>query len=165
VCGVSTTQLGGPSDSYRRSRSYSDGRNNATAFRTIDVGGDPVEGSLLGLLAGPTPREQAYGVDPFFSLDTAGALESTTLKAGALVVDFNDGIYVNNASTSSGSLFFKAELLADVFQYEEVETVEFQIDGSCALWAAYFESEACQVVSRADWDTQQASWTAATEDK
>jgi hypothetical protein len=137
---------------------------NATVFRTIDVGDDPVEGSLLGLLAGPTSREQGSGVSSFFSTDTAGALESVTLNAGALVVDFNDGIYVNNANTSTGSVFFKAELLANVFQYPEVETVEFQIDGSCELWAGYFESQQCQVVSRADWDTQQASWIAEMSD-
>jgi hypothetical protein len=135
---------------------------NATVFRLIDLGDDPVEGSLLGLLAGPTPREQGSGVSSFFSTGTARALESVTLDAGALVVDFNDGIYVNNANTSTGSVFFKAELLANVFQYPEVEIVEFQIDGSCELWAGYFESQQCQVVSRADWDSQQASWTADT---
>ncbi len=137
---------------------------NATVFRTIDAGADPVEGSLLALLAGPTPREQGSGISSFFSKDTASALESVTLTDGALVVDFNDGIYVNNANTSTGSVFFKAELLANVFQYAEVETVEFQIDGSCELWAGYFESQQCQVVSRADWDTQQASWIAETSD-
>ncbi len=135
---------------------------NATVFRLIEAGDDPVKGSLLGLLAGPTAREQGSGVSSFFSADTARALESVTLSAGALVVDFNDGIYVNNANTSTGSVFFKAELLANVFQYPEVETVEFQIDGSCELWAGYFESQQCQVVSRADWDSQQASWSADT---
>lgn len=133
----------------------------ATVTRPIDVGDDPVEGSLLGLLAGPTPGEQASGIDSLFSLDTAKALDFVTLNAGELVVDFNHGIYVNNVSTSTGGVFFRAELLANVFQYPEVDTVEFQIDGSCELWAAYFESETCEVVTRADWNILQAGWTAA----
>ena len=66
-----------------------------------------------------------------------------------MIVDFNDAIYVNNASTSSGGMAFNAELRQNVFQYEYVESVEFRINGSCEAWATYFQSDGCWVITRA----------------
>jgi len=122
---------------------------------------DRVDWTLQSLLAGPTADEEAVGVTSFFDDTTAGALNSVTLTNGALVVDFNEAIYVNNASTSTGGLFFGAELDRNVFSHPEVETVEFRVDGDCEAWSAFFQSDGCWVTSRSDWDRSLAEWDAA----
>jgi hypothetical protein len=122
---------------------------------------DRIEWTLRSLLAGPTPDEEAVGVTSFFDETTAGALNSVSLTNGALVVDFNEAIYVNNASTSTGGLFFGAELDRNLFSHPEVETVEFHIDGDCEAWSAFFQSDGCWVTSRSDWDRRLIEWETA----
>ncbi|NNF87387.1 MAG: PASTA domain-containing protein [Acidimicrobiia bacterium] len=122
---------------------------------------DRIEWTLRSLLAGPTADEEDVGFASFFGEATAGALNGVTLTSGALVVDFNEAIYVNNASTSTGGLFFGAELDRNVFSHPEVETVEFRVDGDCEAWSAFFQSDGCWVTSRSDWDRSLAEWDAA----
>lgn len=119
---------------------------------------DRVEWTLRSMLAGLTPDERIVGFDSAFDEATAGALNSVTLTNGALVVDFNDAIIVNNMNTSTGMIFFNAELRRNVFQHPEVDTVEFRLNGDCGAWSALFESDGCWVISRADWDEDLAAW-------
>jgi spore germination protein GerM len=122
---------------------------------------DRIEWTLRSLLAGPTTDEQAVGVTSFFDETTADALNTVTLTNGALIADFNEAIYVNNASTSTGGLFFNAELRRNVFSHPEVETVEFRINGDCEAWSAFFQSDGCWVISRTDWEQDLTNWNAA----
>ncbi len=119
---------------------------------------DRIEWTLRSLLAGPTDDERAVGVVSAFDAATADALNSLTLTDGYVVVDFNDAIVVNNMSTSTGSVFFNAELRRAVFHQPEVDRVEFRFDGDCEAWSALFESDGCWVVSRADWERDLAEW-------
>ena len=122
---------------------------------------DRIEQTLRSLLAGPTADEKAVGFFSFFDATSADALNSVTLADGDLLVDFNEAIYVNNASTSTGGLFFGAELHRNVFSHPEVETVEFRVNGDCEAWSAFFQSDGCWVTSRADWDRNLADWDTA----
>lgn len=124
-------------------------------WRTRQPGEDELTATFRSLLAGPTDFEGELSFSSFFSIETAAALNSVTLIDGALVADFNDAILVNNASTSTGGVLFNAELRANAFQFPEVDTVEFRINGSCEAWSAYFESDGCWVVTRAEWEAQQ----------
>jgi hypothetical protein len=81
-----------------------------------------------------------------------------TLADGALVVDFNDAIVVNNMSTATGMVFFQAELKRNVFQHPEVDTVEFRFNGRCDAWSALFESDGCRIVTRAEWKVELTEW-------
>jgi hypothetical protein len=119
---------------------------------------DRIEWTLRSLLAGPTPDERAVGFTSFFDDATADALESVTLTDGRVVADFNDAIIVNNASTSTGGLYFNAELKANLFQHPEVDSVEFHINGDCEAWSAFFQSDGCWVITRADWERDLAEW-------
>ncbi len=123
-------------------------------MRPLEVGTDPVLGTIFGLLAGPTDFERSIGFSSFFGPETADALISANLEDGYLVVDFNDAIYVNNATTSSGSEGFQAELHTNIFQYPAVDRIEFRINGSCEAWSAYFQSDGCWVIDRADWEAR-----------
>ena len=122
---------------------------------------DRIEWTLRSLLAGPTPDETVVGFDSAFDEATADALNGVTLTNGRLVVDFNDAIIVNNMNTSTGMVFFNAELKRNVFLHPEVNTVEFRFNGDCAAWSALFESDGCRVISRADWDQDLATWDQA----
>jgi hypothetical protein len=119
-----------------------------------------IEWTLRSLLAGPTADEQRVGFASAFDSTTAGALNGVTLTDGALVVDLNDAIIVNNMNTATGMVFFHAELKRNLFLHPEVVTVELQLDGDCYAWSALFESDGCRVVSRADWEAELAAWEA-----
>jgi hypothetical protein len=117
-----------------------------------------IEWTLRSLLAGPTADERALGFTSAFDATTAAALNAVTLADGALVVDFNDAIVVNNMSTATGMVFFQAELKRNVFQHPEVDTVEFRFNGRCDAWSALFESDGCRIVTRAEWKVELTEW-------
>jgi hypothetical protein len=144
--------------------------DNGTTFPTAGIGVprivpeqggeaiDRIEWTLRSLLAGPTEDERIAGFVSFFDAATADALNGVTLTDGVLVVDFNEDIYVDNANTSTGSLFFNASLRSNVFLHPEVDSVEFRVNGDCEAWSAFFESDGCWVITRADWEGQLAEW-------
>ncbi len=120
----------------------------------------PIEATLGALLAGLTDEERAMGFSSFFSAQSAAALNSVELVSGRLIVDFNDAIIINNASTSTGGMFFMAELQANLFQFPEVAEIEFQIDGSCLAFGDWLQIGECAVWTRADWERRVAAWDA-----
>jgi hypothetical protein len=132
--------------------------------RLVPEGGgeaiDRIEWTLRNLLFGPSEEERIAGFTSFFDSDTAGALISVTLSEGHVVADFADTILVNNASTSTGSVFFNAELRANLFQHPEVDSVELRLNGDCEAWSAFFQGDGCWVVTRAEWTAQVAEWDA-----
>jgi spore germination protein GerM len=121
---------------------------------------DRIELVLRSTLAGPTNDERGVGVTSFFDAATAEALNSVTFSDGHVVADFNDAILVNNASTSTGSVFFNAELQRNLFMIPEVDSVEFHINGNCEAWSAFFQSDGCWIITRADWNQSLADWAA-----
>ncbi len=132
-------------------------------IRVEPIGRGPIEATLNELLAGPTDEERAMGFSSFFSAASASALNSVTLEAGKLTVDFNDAIIINNASTSTGGMYFLAELQANLFQFPEVAEIEFQINGSCAAFGEWLQIGECAIWTRADWDRRVAAWDAERE--
>lgn len=131
-----------------------------------EQGGEPIdriEWSLRSVLAGPTDDERTVGFESFFGPDTADALNAVTLSGGRLVVDFNEAIIVNNMGTSTGGLFFNAELQRNVFQHTEVDSVEFHFNGDCEAWSGFFESDGCWVITRTDWDQRLAQWDSSRD--
>lgn len=116
-------------------------------IRRVPETADPIRATLEALLAGPTPEERAAGLHSFFSDQSAGALSSLELRDGLAVVDFNERIVINNASTSTGSQFFLAELSANLFQFGEIERIEFRVDGRCEAFWNWLQRE-CFVMTR-----------------
>ena len=118
---------------------------------------EPVRAVLDQLLAGPTSDERVAGLGSFFTAETATALNSVTVDAGLAIVDFNENIYVNNASTSTGSLFFLAELNANLFQFGDIEQIEYRVDGRCEAFWNWLQRE-CFVVTRRRGEHGVAFW-------
>ena len=119
---------------------------------------DRIEWTLRNLLFGPNEEERIAGFSSFFDLTTADALNTVTLTEGHVVADFNEAILVNNAGASTGGLFFNAELRANLFQHPEVDSIEFHVNGDCDAWSAFFQSDGCWVITRADWNSELADW-------
>jgi hypothetical protein len=119
----------------------------------------PIMDAMNHLLAGPNATERADGFGSFFSEESAGALLTGNLQDGHLILDFTEGITVDNASTATGSTFFLAELYANAFQFEQVGSVEFRINGSCeAFWEFLQAGPTCNVLDRAGWEQMQSQW-------
>lgn len=121
-----------------------------TAVRRPGADDSPAMRTAMGwLVRGPTPEEQASGIQSWFSAGTAGALRSVTVdSAGSATVDFEDlRRLIPNASSSAGSAMLLHELHGTVFQFPDIRSVEFRILGSCDLFWEWLQ-QGCQVVRR-----------------
>jgi hypothetical protein len=69
-----------------------------------------------------------------------------------LVIDFTEAILINNASTPTGTQLFLllGELLDNAFQFDEVRSVEFQVNGSCEAFWAFLQAgdDVCNVLDK-----------------
>ena len=126
-------------------------RNEAPAGvrRPMTTSIPEVQTALEWLVRGPTPEERAAGIQSWFSDRTAGALKSVEVDAaGHATVDFQDlRRLIPNASSSAGSAMLLQELQGTVFQFPEIRSVEFRIDGSCDLFWEWLQF-GCHVVQR-----------------
>jgi hypothetical protein len=89
--------------------------------------------ALEQLLRGPTAAPRAGDRHSWFSAKTAGALRTVTVdSAGHATVDFHDlRPLIPNASSSAGSALLLDELNTTVFQFPDLRSVEYRMDGSC----------------------------------
>ncbi|HUH12828.1 MAG TPA: GerMN domain-containing protein [Longimicrobiales bacterium] len=127
---------------------FTKGERPDTVSRPAD-GRPDLESALELLLRGPLPEERARGLHSWFSAQTAGALRSVSVdSAGRAVVDFRDlRPLIPNASTSAGSAMLLHQLDGTVFQFPHVRSVEYRMEGSCALFWEWLQRE-CNVVTR-----------------
>lgn len=111
---------------------------------------DRITSVFWHMLAGPTLNERGRGSGSFFNETSANALISAELTGDHLIVDFNDGILVNNGSTTTGSLYLLSELTSNAFSVDEVRSVEFRINGSCEGFWAFLQAgdDVCTIIDR-----------------
>lgn len=103
--------------------------------------------ALEWLVRGPTPEERSAGVRSWFSDETVGVVRSVEVDdEGRATIDFVDlRPLIPNASTSFGSTMLLQELNGTVFQFPEIRSAEYRMEGSCDLfwdWLQY----GCQIV-------------------
>ena len=97
--------------------------------RTVPAGPAVLHAALGQLLAGPTAAEREAGATSWFS-DATDLFLDVTLDEGHAVVDLGDlRTVIPNASTSAGSQMLLSQLDATVFQFDNVESVLYRIDG------------------------------------
>jgi len=110
--------------------------------RQIDASADPIAAAFESLVAGPTIDEEASDAGSFFSAETTGMVASAIVNDGVLVVDFDDlRSVIPNASTSCGSMALLAQLSTTAFQFDDVERVRYEIEGSCDTFAGWLQRE------------------------
>jgi len=114
--------------------------------RPVPAGSDPIRAAFEAQVAGSLEGEE--GVSSWFSPATAGAIVSVSLDQGLLTVDLEDlSALIPGASSSCGSEALLAELKATAFQFDQVEEVTFQFDGSCDRFFEFLQME-CAITSR-----------------
>jgi hypothetical protein len=112
------------------------------------VGGVPLDGALRALVQGPTAEERAAGVSSWFSDSTAEVVRRVRYDSAHVTVDFRDlSDRIPGASSSAGSEALLSSLDSTVFQFPWVETVEYQLEGSCEAFWEWIQRE-CEVVRR-----------------
>ncbi len=112
-----------------------DGSNCAevTGFtRSFSADLDPLVTALDLLMLGPSADEISAGAGSFFSAETDGAIRHIRASGNEVVIDFRDvRAALSNASTSCGSESLLAQLNGTVFQFEWIERVRYELEGSC----------------------------------
>ncbi|HEV2809518.1 MAG TPA: Gmad2 immunoglobulin-like domain-containing protein [Acidimicrobiales bacterium] len=116
--------------------------------RSVPVTAGVLRASLEELLAGPTEKEQADGLQSWFSTETAGLLDGVTVETGSAVVNLGDfRAIIPNASTSAGSEILLSQLNATVFQFPTVSSVEYRVDDNCDAFYEWLQ-RGCEVIER-----------------
>ena len=109
--------------------------------------------ALQELVKGPTPQEEAAGFASMFSPKTADMIRTVGLTdQGRAVVEFGDfRDEIPNASAAEGGTILVFELNQTVFQFPEVQSVEYRIGESCDTFWEFLQA-ACTVVTRRDFE-------------
>lgn len=121
--------------------------------RTAPDGADPMRFAFDELVGGPTDDERDQGASSFFAEDTDGTVRSVTTDGRLLVVDFEDFRDVLTplgANTSCGSGALLGELHATAFQFPEIESVRYELEGSCDRFGEWLQ-RGCIEVDRTEW--------------
>ncbi|MGI8998973.1 MAG: GerMN domain-containing protein [Candidatus Limnocylindria bacterium] len=113
----------------------------------IDPGVPSIEAQLRlaleQLLAGPTPEERDLGYSSVFPLGSEKLLIGVDVaENGLATVDFGAALQaVGRPLNSSHNRFLLFGTIgATIFQFDEVQAVEFRIAGSCEQFARHFET-------------------------
>jgi hypothetical protein len=110
--------------------------------------GRTLAATLRMQLRGPTEGERARGLYSWFSPATASMLLNASVTDGRAVVDFGGlNEVIPGASSAAGSQELLQELNRTVFQFPEIQSVEYQIQGSCDAFWNWLQM-ACRTVPR-----------------
>lgn len=98
--------------------------------RVVPNDGAPLRAAMTQLLLGVTPAEASAGLQSAFSAYTAGTLRGVTVRSGVATLDLTEGFEsTNNFSTTNLSGVVLSQIRATVFQFPEITSVEFAIEG------------------------------------
>lgn len=122
-----------------------------TVTRLVTAGTDPIRATLNEAVKGPSGAERVEGIaGSFLSERTALMVRNVELEGSRLIVDFYPFVrspMISNVSTSTGGMIFNTILSANLFQFPEVEEIEYRVDGSCSAYWAIFEAD-CSIQTR-----------------
>jgi spore germination protein GerM len=98
--------------------------------RVVPNDGEPLRAALTQLLLGVTPAEAQAGLGSAFSSFTAGGLRGVTVRSGIARLDLTTGFETtNNFSTTNMSGVVLSQIEATVFQFPNIQGIEFTIEG------------------------------------
>ena len=110
------------------------------------------------LLQGPSTREGILGFRSVFSVATAGSLESVRVDNAEAVIDFARLPTVVGIAAFDDVGFFVANLNANVFQFEDIGSVEYRLGGSCAaFWEHLGDQRGCRIIARENFESTMAA--------
>lgn len=126
-------------------------------YRSIDLGGGLLTRTMQELVAGPAAEEYDDGFRSLFSTATAGALISVTRQEESVTVDLRDLGPMPSLTVGSDGPAFLASLNNTIFQHQDVNVIEYRIEGSCDGFWVYFDQTECRLVDRPTWERNPAS--------
>lgn len=108
-------------------------------------GSDPAEGlriAIEALLAGPMAAERERGYSSVFPRNSEDLLAGVEWQQdGLAIIDFDEGLTEGLALNTSHNRFVLFRTLEETaFQFDAVTAIEYRLEGSCADFAAYFET-------------------------
>lgn len=122
-----------------------------TVSRVVPAESNPIRATLNEAVKGPSGAERVEGVSgSFLSERTALMVRGVEMDGSRLIVDFYPFVRspeISNVSTSTGGMVFNTILNANLFQFPEVEEIEYRVDGSCDSYWSTFEA-ACSIQTR-----------------
>jgi hypothetical protein len=105
-----------------------------------------LKGAMEALLAGPTADERGAGYDSWFAEDVGWTVDSVTISDGVAYIDFaEDSPYINNASTSCGSMSFLAQLDMTATQFPAVDRAIYSIGGDAEAFYGWLQRDVPRV--------------------
>lgn len=115
--------------------------------------------TMYRLVRGANDRQLEAGLVSAFDLHPEAAVKGVVVSAGAVIVNFT-GIeeVLQESSSSSGSAYLLAPIYLTAFQFPEVQTVELQLDGSCAALHGSLGGS-CEIMTRATHEAWIAAWS------
>lgn len=110
--------------------------------------------ALAELVKGPTSEERSEGLVSMFSEETAGLVNSVEVIDGRAIVDFRDfRQIIPQVSTSHAGVAFTFTLNFTVFQFDEIQEVNYTIEGACSRFWVFLQAGECRsAVTREAWD-------------
>jgi hypothetical protein len=109
------------------------------------------------LVKGPTTKEGKEKLASMFSGETAELVRKVVVvdgKARVVLRDFRE--VIPHVSTSTGGVAFQFSLNLTVFQFDEIEQVQYTIEGNCHRYWVFLQAGECRPpISREAWD---GSW-------
>ena len=100
--------------------------------------------------------EEELGFRSPFPDGAAGSALGVSIVDGVAYVEFTDHIFPEGADTPEGSQIFVSTLNANVFQFDTIDAVKYQVGGSCDAFWQHLGGQ-CQEITRAQWESQLAS--------
>ena len=109
-----------------------------------------VEFAIGQVLSGPSGEESAQGYDAAFPRGAEQLLAGVEVTDdGLAIVDFHAELQrVGNLSASAARFAVFGTLGDTIFQFPQIDAIEYRIDGSCELWSAHFETVPCEPMRR-----------------
>lgn len=119
------------------------------AFRVVPDGplADRQRAAVVAHLEGPTSEERAGGLSsPFTAERTGGTLRSFEVRSGVASIDFDERL-VDAIPTPESRQQAVTELVNTVFDYSNVESIRFLVEGDGAAWCQALP-DACGAIDR-----------------
>ena len=110
----------------------------------------PLRAALRELLEGETPSERHLGCIATFD-DQEHLLRGVELINGEAIVDFHRRAFIDElgiVSASYAGAVFASQMELTVFQFPQVRSVRFELDGDCKAFGDFAQAGQCVVLSR-----------------
>jgi hypothetical protein len=133
-------------------RAPADRRNFVAVARSIsDVDAvAPLRAALGELLEGTTPGERHLGCVSTFD-DQEHLLRDIALVNGEAIIDFHRGAFLDElgiVSTSHAGAVFARQIELTVFQFPQVRSLRYELDGDCEAFGDFAQAGECVVARR-----------------